>query len=325
MSSILDALKKLETDKAASKRSSGRAFETLPPEQQLTGKKPQARSTRPLVLIGAGALGAVLLVTLSVGVSLFVVRGADRVGPVASVAVLPAPDLVPAPVAPEQVETPVVTPSAVTEEKPKIADSAPAVEPTPPVQPVEPKPELTPPVPPPAEKNVEKPAVAVEIRPAEAAAVNPEAKPEPEVVAEVKAPSEPEPLVKPEDKAVTEEKPATAKEPKPEPVVEPLVLAKTTAPTVVAPQPRVQPGPIDVKMLPPLRNSDKPLYGLENVQLNMLRPASKNRPYASAIINLQPVEIGEVISGSIAILIAVEKDAVAIEIQDSGERFQVRF
>lgn len=82
---------------------------------------------------------------------------------------------------------------------------------------------------------------------------------------------------------------------------------------------------MDVNALPPLRNSDKAQFGLDNVQLNMLRPVSKNRPYASAIINLQPVEVGERIPGSSAILIAVDSRAVAIEIEDTGERFQIRF
>ena len=53
--------------------------------------------------------------------------------------------------------------------------------------------------------------------------------------------------------------------------------------------------------------------------------ARKARPYASAIINLQPVQVGEKIPGSDAVLIGVESRAIGIEIEGTGERFHIRF
>jgi len=59
--------------------------------------------------------------------------------------------------------------------------------------------------------------------------------------------------------------------------------------------------------------------------VNMVRPASKARPYASAIINLEPVQVGERISGSQAILVGVESRAIAVEIEGTGQRYHIRF
>ena len=77
--------------------------------------------------------------------------------------------------------------------------------------------------------------------------------------------------------------------------------------------------------LPALRASDKAKYGLDGIHVNMVRPASKARPYASAIINLEPVQVGEKIPGSEAILIGVESRAIGIEIEGTGERYHIRF
>ena len=348
MSSILEALKKLESEKAKSARSAGRVFETLPPEQQLTGRKPsRGRSLKPIALVGFGAFGAVLLVTVSVGVSLFFVTGAAKVEQVASVPAAAAP-LVAPPVVEEKPETSDAVASGEDGRagaRPHLvarasrpwssqADGRAGARPHLVARASRPwssqadgragaRPHLE-----------EESAPVAEVK---AAAEPVETKPATDPVAEAKAASEPKPAAepKPEPESVAEVKPAA--EPKAAPVAMPAVPAEPTPPPVVvaratpAPSPvpvappRLARGPVNVNVLPPLRNSDKALYGLEGVQLNMLRPASKNRPYASAIINLQPVEIGEVIPGSSAVLIAVEMDAVAIEIQDTGERFQIRF
>ena len=326
MSSILEALKKLESEKAKSARSAGRVFETLPPEQQLTGRKPsRGRSLKPIALVGFGAFGAVLLVTVSVGVSLFFVTGAARVEQVASVPAAAAPLVAP----------------PVVEEKPETSDAVASGE----DGRAGARPHLVARASRPWSSQADgragaRPHLEEESAPVaevKAAAEPVETKPATDPVAEAKAASEPKPAAepKPEPESVAEVKPAA--EPKAAPVAMPAVPAEPTPPPVVVARatpapapvpvapPRLAPGPVNVNVLPPLRNSDKALYGLEGVQLNMLRPASKNRPYASAIINLQPVEIGEVIPGSSAVLIAVEMDAVAIEIQDTGERFQIRF
>jgi hypothetical protein len=82
---------------------------------------------------------------------------------------------------------------------------------------------------------------------------------------------------------------------------------------------------VDLLRLPALKESDKEHYRLSNVRVNMVRPANRARPYASAIINLQPVQVGEKIPGSDAILIGVESRAIGIEIEGTGERFHIRF
>ncbi|HUW61676.1 MAG TPA: hypothetical protein VMZ06_11800 [Candidatus Bathyarchaeia archaeon] len=347
MSSILDALKKLESEKAESTRSAGRVFQSLPPEQQLTGRKPaQPHSIRPYVLVAFGALGAVLLVTVSVGASLFFTKGAGKPEQVATVPGLaPAPVLEqkPAPEPPPVVEANVETEPA--RDKPLVEAVAEPAETKPAPQPVAQVSVQPPEIKPPHEViQQQKPAPVIK----EKIGPNPEVGPEPMPVPEPKPKPDPVLEAKPAIKPNHQPEPGArvippaqpVPQPNPAPVVQPPVPAAPTVnpPMIVAraaqpPAPVAQPiattradrRPVNVSMLPPLRNSDKPRYGLEGVQLNMLRPASKNRPYASAIINLQPIEIGEVIPGSSAVLIAVEKDAVAIEIEDTRERFQIRF
>jgi hypothetical protein len=100
--------------------------------------------------------------------------------------------------------------------------------------------------------------------------------------------------------------------------------ADTGAEPKAKPQPR-QPERVNLTSLPSLSESDKARYGLRDIKVNMTRPASKTRPYASAIINLQPVQVGERIPGSRAILIGVETRAIGIEIEGGSERYHIRF
>ena len=76
----------------------------------------------------------------------------------------------------------------------------------------------------------------------------------------------------------------------------------------------------------PLRQTDRQRLGLMDLQINMLKPAAKNRPHASAIINLNPVYIGEIIPRTNVRLLALDGlQGIAIEVQGSGERFYVPF
>ena len=76
----------------------------------------------------------------------------------------------------------------------------------------------------------------------------------------------------------------------------------------------------------PLRESDRRRLGLTGLRVNMLQPANKKRPHASAIISLNQVFVGEVIPRTNAKLIAIDDlRGVVIEMQDTRERFYVRF
>lgn len=89
--------------------------------------------------------------------------------------------------------------------------------------------------------------------------------------------------------------------------------------------PKRAPIPVDLLTLPVLKESDKERLGLGDIRINMVRPANKAHPYASAIINLQPVHIGERLPDSNAVLIGVDARAIAVEISNTGERFHIRF
>ena len=100
---------------------------------------------------------------------------------------------------------------------------------------------------------------------------------------------------------------------------------KTEIPVQEVVTPKKTGAPLDLLALPVLKETDKVRYGLDEIRINMVRPANKTRPYASAIINLQTVQVGEKIPDSRATLIGVEQRAIGVEIEGSGERYQVRF
>jgi len=77
--------------------------------------------------------------------------------------------------------------------------------------------------------------------------------------------------------------------------------------------------------LPVLSMSDRKRLGLSTMKLNMVRPPTKTRRYGSAIINLQPVMVGEVIPDTDAVLIAVDMRGIAVQAKDSGERYHIPF
>lgn len=123
-----------------------------------------------------------------------------------------------------------------------------------------------------------------------------------------------------------------AREAVPAPLVEatplPPALPGVETPPAAPPEPSiVAPGPLpsDISKLPMLRDSDKGRIGFDKVKINMLQPKSDSRPYAKAIINLKPVLIGERIPDTRTTLIAVQINGIAIEVNGSRERYFVSF
>ncbi len=83
---------------------------------------------------------------------------------------------------------------------------------------------------------------------------------------------------------------------------------------------------VDPRTLPRLRESHCERMGIRELQINMLQPKSKTRPYPSAIINLNKVYVGERIPRTSARLIAVDGlNGIAIEIESTKKRYYVPF
>jgi hypothetical protein len=83
---------------------------------------------------------------------------------------------------------------------------------------------------------------------------------------------------------------------------------------------------IDYSKLPVLTQAIRKKLDLDELRINMLRPVDKTRPYASALINLNTVYVGEAIPRTRARLVAVDElKGIVIEFDGSKERFYVRF
>lgn len=102
--------------------------------------------------------------------------------------------------------------------------------------------------------------------------------------------------------------------------------AANTAPPIAVPPPaaRTASGPVDLSNLPRLSVHDREYLGLDNIRLNVLRPADKDQPDALAIINLKKVYVGEMIPGTRARLIAVDSGAIGIEVEGDGDQKRFR-
>ncbi len=161
--------------------------------------------------------------------------------------------------------------------------------------------------------------------------------PEPEYLPAVRggedvvSPGTPE-AVLPEQADVSEEKAAVAQDP-PDDTGERLVLAQsvkpslpeTALPVATPPAARSVVGTVNVNKLPRLSVQEQEELNLDSLRLNVLRPADKTQPDALAIINLKKVYVGEMIPGTPARLIAVDAGAIGIEIDTGGaqKRFRI--
>lgn len=326
MSSILDALKKLEAEKVqARKRIEGNAAEQVP-ERELVGRhvargRQTVRLTPVTFVLGLIVL-AVAVVGTSVGVSMILIartgqHPADGVRPIdhgpyeqaddVAASSTPAPPASPATSppagelpAPSDAQTDGNTPlpPPVAEPKPQESSVAASVEPTA--------------GPPPAEQKA--PEIAARVtRPPAPGPPTPAS-----VSTQVPAPASPPPSVGP------------SPEPGPSwqgPMMQTLPRPASGSPPKERKASTPQPS-LDMATLArrPLRETDKRRLGLTGLQINMLQPVNKNRPHASAIINLNKVYLGEMIPRTSAKLIAVDGlEGIAIEIRDTKEQFYVPF
>ena len=329
MSSILEALRKLEAEKAAKQAEEGgeRAFEPKNAGMELLADAPEhpsgsAIQVRPATLV-AGALGLVAVLALISGVvAMLVVRSYTQStppstpGPAASIA--PAPPLVATP-----------APAAIAPEPATLA-----AKPEPPAMPAETTKEEPQPAPT-AEKPEARPEVAAAPAPKpEAPAEETPAEPEPKPRRALPEETEPKLAAKADDSSngnapmalsVPGQQPARDRGSRfsaPQPST-PSMAAPMAAPNS-EPQPAAAPDvTVNLDALPVLRGGELARFGLETMHINVLREAGPNRPYAVAIINLNNVYVGDTIPGTSVKLVGIRRNGIGIQIPSTGETFFV--
>jgi len=85
------------------------------------------------------------------------------------------------------------------------------------------------------------------------------------------------------------------------------------------------PLPENLKDLPRMRAAERARMGLENIRINMLREASETRPYGLAVINLDKVYVGDLIPRTQVKLLEVEPRGIAIENLADGKRYYIEY
>ncbi|NLV43694.1 MAG: hypothetical protein GXY07_04265 [Candidatus Hydrogenedentes bacterium] len=354
MSSILDALNKLEQEKSSRQAETADTIVPATPEEAAAELLGEASfdNGRP----GAVRAWAPVLAALMLGAAITAVTVVITVWLVAkpgeTVAAVPVTEaetpLVHKYTIPVQVETAVTeeenTPPPAAEEpvpavvaadpaSPRVEEPKPALQPETKAPPLpapapEPAPEITvaevtppvvvpEPVPPPAPKP--EPEVAVAAAPLSAVAPEP---PAPVIEAAPSADEHPLPdmatLMRQQELARAE---STPSENGALAVAEAAPSQRSWTPTPSPAEPpaaRPDSGPVDMNALPRMSTQDRESLGLDNLRLNVLRPADKDQPDALAIINLKKVYVGEMIPGTRARLIGVEANAIGVEVNSGG-------
>jgi len=358
MSSILEALRKLEADKAAKSAAEEgvRVFEPQSARMELLTdapeEKPRTIRRFPVKWVAAGVAGAAVLTILSSVVSIAVMRSMASSAPAA----------VPSPADAPKVEVPKLSGSIAADPE------APAI----PAKPVQEEKAQVAGVPETAKAPVSAETLPVESEAKPAAATekpsagrkkpekepDPIAKPEvqPEAVAE---PKTPDPVLLPPLPAKAKEEVKPAGNPKPEPRTQtesaetgslqvarasetpsaPGLGSRRESPRFSANKPpgghtpmadpgkteaKVAQGPVNLDTLPVLRGGELARYGLENMHINVLREAGPDRPYAVAIINLANVYVGDLVPGTQVKLIGVRRDGIGVQVPGTDERFFVQ-
>lgn len=104
-------------------------------------------------------------------------------------------------------------------------------------------------------------------------------------------------------------------------------VAPAPVPAPPAEPARTERAPYDASQrssLPLMNETDRRRFGLSGTKINMVRPVTDANPYASVIINLVPVQVGEVIPNSRVRVIAVYIDGIVVETVAEGERYFMR-
>ena len=317
MSSILDALNKLEQDKAqAQRRAEGYEDDPVSAAQELVGRSVlHDRVTvrfSPLTLAAGAVVAVALLVVLSMGLSLmlFGTGDQDAASPVEALPVAATPaiakDSVPLVATNQEVVASTVAPDAAPTELPAKAIVAA----------------------PPNTADEETPVAETNSDPAPLPAVQHALTPEPEPV------EEPAPPV------------TRAVDPIPETVVaqpRPQIIEADPLPErdMIAQVPRETSTPlsrIETPAEPPVEELDRPLHLLpvltpaiasryvdDALVINMIVPPSDSNPYGFALINRVKVYEGQRISGTRLQLFEVGAQGIGVRVMGAGEKYFVEF
>lgn len=299
MSSILDALKKLEQDKQEKEQSDQLEIGTLAAERDLFHRKRGAgRGTiqvSSMVLVGGVLVFAVALVCVSVITALLIVNAAP---------------------VPPATTTQVAQTSPTNTAAPSVIQDAPV---TPvPAEPVSLAPVSDAPMvvgmesaPPVADAAGPAPAPPVDAPQMERPTADPE---EETLMAAAQAPAvaKPDPVEEPAPR-VQREKPPTPR-PEPESVVQTTAPAPAKPERPAADKPDPAFGDLDLNVLPILSESERVRLGLPPMQVNIVGLPTKRQPRPSALINYEKVYLGEYISNTNARLVDVELRGVGLSV-----------
>jgi len=351
MSSILDALNKLEQEKAqAARENEENELDPAITAHDLVGRsmlrdRVTLRVTPAALMLSVGALAVTLAVVVIAAAMIFSRASAKPAEQTAAaqVPMVQAPAPSPAPAVIET--TPPVEPPAAAADAPAVATAAPDIPATSDAPPASTEP---------AAQPLPSPQPTSFVPPAQPAVVPQTAAPSPTVIArqpepKAEAPAMLEPEVIPPPKESPSEPVAAAPKPavsEPAPrtrvaAAPPLVDEDDLPPRRTPPAPKATaPAQQDVALdrLPLFTPVDQMRYGFERLTINMMKPADATTPQGSAILSFTETSPdgsklsnrmrffeGQRIQQSPLRMFKVEDGRVGIEDVRTGDRYQLKF
>lgn len=342
MSSILDALKKLEAEKAASQAAGPAVLDADIAEDELVGRRGNRRvrgfaaPLPPMAWAMAALAAAVALTAASAFTAVYWVQRQHD----ASSSIAGGPSAAAGPYVESAGDASAAPPqedAGASAQEDAGASGAQEESPSAPANGIEQRRNITPIPPPRPEREVS--VAATESGAAQASEPSsPASEPDPAPAHE--PPPEPEPAPTPEPASVDEAPAAvreTAESVRATPDRDAPSRAAQEAPASsfseesrdAPPRPPYQAPTnprdyqhVDISSLPILTHAAREHYGLQELTVNLRRAPSPSRPEASAMINLNHIRVGETIPGTNAVLIGVSPGSIAIEVE--GARYQVR-
>lgn len=318
MSSILDALNKLEYERVLAQRPLEIVeIDPVSAARELVGpsafRDPVTLNVSLFTIIGAGSLFALVLVSLSVGATMLILGPSNRgVVEVASLNAMPPAGS--AAIEPEGL--PGIVPPALPEETPASIETPLPVDEAPSATEDPPKPQVD-----------EAPAVSVAPSPPQPATeleaivvTEKVARPAEDVLAKAETPADTPAIPEPPATAVVVEQEPTAVAS----ISRPEVPGASSGESTYA-QNAGMPAVESLVELPMLTRTDKERYADARLKINMVMPKSSTNPYGFAVIDRMKVYEGQSIPGTRLELIGVDIEGIGVLVQGSRLRYFVPF
>jgi len=352
MSTILDALNKLDDEKkkteAASRQGDSAPIDPAEAAKDIIGKDVMRDELTfrfsPLQIIGAIAAGAIILIVVVVSIVLGLVRpntpvpdngGTPQPPTVKQAGAIPSQPTTVTEPTPEKNVAHETTAKPPVEKKSEPAPTTPEPQAAAQETPSASKPAQTKPEPlavPELKENItqEKNKI-IAATPTQTSGIKKNTQPKlatPDITPELEVPKVSNIIKAPPTETTQEEAPALKPtEPRRVPkktfdIAQAEPIARSPIPEKAQP---TTPKPVDIRRLPILSRAVLSRFDLNKVRINMCNPETNTNPYPNVIVNMIRMDVGDSLAGTTLELTHVEKHGAAFQDRRTGQQYYLKY